>query len=264
MLFRIFGAFTSLLLEQWTDAVIVILIVLASGLLSVAQEYRASTALSALKRRLTLTSKVMRDGTAQSIPSAEIVPGDVVSLSAGNLVPADGTVISSKGFLASEVTLTGESFPVEKEPGVSEASAPPAMRRNCVLSGTSVRSGMATKLAVRTGSATELGDVAQRIAAAEPETEFEKGVRQFGYLLIRVMIILMLFVITINQILGRSAIDSLLFAVALAVGLTPALLPAIVTVTLSRGAHEMAKQGVIVHRLDALEILGSMDNIRRA
>jgi Mg2+-importing ATPase len=259
VLVLIFGAGLSFLLRQWTDATIILVIVLASALLGFSQEYRASTALAELKRRLALTARVQRDGVAHDIRAVEIVPGDTVLLSAGNLIPADGIVLTAKDFLVSEALLTGESMPVEKEPGGVAADTPLARRTNCVFSGTSVRSGIATILAVKTGRDTALGDVARRIAAAEPETEFERGVRQFGYLLIRVMLVMVLFVLTVSQALGRPLIDSLLFAVALAVGMTPELLPAIVTVTLSAGARAMAKQGVIVRRLEALENLGSID-----
>jgi Mg2+-importing ATPase len=259
VLVLIFGAGLSFLLRQLTDATIILVIVLASALLGFSQEYRASAALAELKRRLALTARVLRDSVARDIPAVEIVPGDIVLLSAGNLVPADGVVVTAKDFLVTEALLTGESMPVEKEPCIVAVDTPLAKRTNCVFSGTSVRSGIATVLAVKTGGATALGDVARRIAAAEPETEFERGVRQFGYLLIRVMILMVLFVLTVSHALGRPLIDSLLYAVALAVGMTPELLPAIVTITLSAGARAMAKQGVIVRRLEALENLGSID-----
>ena len=155
--------------------------------------------------------------------------------------------------------MTGESMPVEKRPGVIAADALIGQRTNSAFSGTSVRSGLATMLVVATGSQTALGDVAKLIGAREPETEFSHGVRQFGYLLIKVMIIMVLFVLIASQIVGRPFVESLLFAVALAVGITPELLPAIVTITLAAGARVMAKEGVIVRRLEALENLGSMD-----
>jgi Mg2+-importing ATPase len=185
--------------------------------------------------------------------------GDVIQLSAGNLVPADGVILSATDFLVSEGSLTGESMPVEKKPGIVAADVAISQRTNSVFSGTSVRSGVANILIVATGSQTALGDVAKAIGGAEPETEFARGVRQFGYLLIKVMIVMVLFVLIVSQLMGRPIVESLLFAVALAVGITPELLPAIVTVTLSAGARAMAKEGVIVRRLEALENLGSMD-----
>ena len=259
LLVLIFGAVLSLVLKQWTDAGIIIFIVVASSLLGFYQEYKASTALAALRLRLALTTKVFRDGKAVTIPAMSLVTGDVVQLSAGNLVPADGVILTATDFLVSEGSLTGESMPVEKKPGVIPADAAISQRSNSVFSGTSVRSGIANILIVATGSKTALGDVAKSIGRAETETEFARGVRQFGYLLIKVMIVMVLFVLIVSQLMGRPMVESLLFAVALAVGITPELLPAIVTVTLSAGARAMAKEGVIVRRLEALENLGSMD-----
>ena len=259
LLVLIFGAVLSLVLKQWTDAGIIIFIVVASSLLGFYQEYKASTALAALKLRLALTTKVLRDGKAVTLPASDLVKGDVIQLSAGNLVPADGVILKATDFLVSEGSLTGESMPVEKKPGIVAADAAISQRTNSVFSGTSVRSGIANILIVATGSQTALGDVAKAIGGAEPETEFARGVRQFGYLLIKVMIVMVFFVLIVNQLMGRPLIESLLFSVALAVGITPELLPAIVTVTLSAGARAMAKEGVIVRRLEALENLGSMD-----
>lgn len=254
-----FAAAISLLLQQWVDAAIILAIVLGSSLLSFFQEYRASSAVEELKKRLALTAKVLRDGVEREVPVSMIVPGDVVLLSAGNLIPADGLVLEAADFLVSEASMTGESFPVEKRPGIVAADAPITQRTNSVFLGASVRSGTAKVLAVRTGRATEFGTIAARLKARQPETDFARGVRQFGYLLIRVMIVIVLFVLTVNLLLHRPVMESLLFAVALAVGLSPELLPAIISVTLSAGARAMSKRGVIVRRLDAIENLGSMD-----
>jgi Mg2+-importing ATPase len=186
------------------------------------------------------------------------VPGDVILLSAGNLIPADGLVIEAQDFLVSESSITGESFPVEKRPGIIAADAALAGRTNAVFLGASVRSGKAKVLVVRTGRLTEFGTIAARLRAQPPETDFARGVRQFGYLLVRVMVVIVLFVLTANLLLGRPPVESLLFAAALAVGLSPELLPAIISVTLSAGARAMGKRGVIVRRLEAIENLGSM------
>ena len=155
--------------------------------------------------------------------------------------------------------MTGEAFPVEKRPGIVAQGSPIAARTNAVFLGASVRSGAAKILVVKTGRRTEFGAIAARLRAREPETDFARGVRQFGYLLIRVMVIIVLFVLTANLLLERPVIRDLLFAVALAVGLSPELLPAIISVTLSAGARAMSKRGVIVRRLDAIENFGSMD-----
>ena len=259
VLILLFGAAISLFLGEWLDAGIILVVVLGSTLLGFYQEYRASTAVDELKRRLALTCRVIRDGAENTVPASAIVPGDVVVLSAGNLVPADGVVIEAADFLVNEAGLTGESFPVEKQPGTVPAATPLAKRTNAVCLGASVQSGTAKVLIVETGRRTAFGVIARRLAARPPETEFGRGIRQFGFLLIRVMVVIVLFVLAVNGLLGRPPVESLLFAVALAVGLSPELLPAIVSVTLAAGARAMAKEGVIVRRLDAIENLGSMD-----
>ncbi|MGM9488169.1 magnesium-translocating P-type ATPase [Ideonella sp. YS5] len=259
VLILVFGCAVSAGLRDWLNAAIILVVVLGSCGLGLQQEYRASQAVSQLRKRLALTIKALRDGAVQTVPTSALVPGDIVLLSAGNLVPADGLVLDSRDFLVSEASLTGESFPVEKAPGVLAADTPLARRTNVVYLGTSVRSGTATVLVVHTGERTAFGAVAQRLRVAPPETEFARGIQQFGALLLRVMVVMVLFVLIVNQALGRPWIESMLFAVALAVGLSPELLPAIVSVTLSAGARRMAAQGVIVRHLEAIENLGSMD-----
>jgi Mg2+-importing ATPase len=259
VLILVFGAVISMVLRDWVDASIILAIVLGSTVLGFVQEYRASAAVVALRRRLALTVQVMRDGAVRTVAASAIVPGDVIQLSAGNLVPADGVVLEAKDFLVTESSLTGESFPVEKRPEVVAPDTPLAGRTNCVFLGTSVRSGTAAALVVETGRHTAFGAIAARLRAQAPETEFARGVRQFGYLLVRVMVVMVVFVLAVNHMLDRPVIESLLFAVALAVGISPELLPAIVSVTLSRGARAMARRGVIVRRLEAIENLGSMD-----
>ncbi len=259
VLILVLGAVISLFLRQWADASIILVIVLGSAALGFSQEYRASAAVAALRDRLALDARAVRDGVEQSVQAAAIVPGDVVVLGAGNLVPGDGLLIEAKDFLVSEASLTGESFPVEKRPGTVPVDTPLARRTNCVYQGTSVRSGSARVLIVRTGRDTAYGEIARRIASRPTETEFARGVRDFGHLLLRTMVVMVVFVMLANQLLGRAPLESLLFAVALAVGLTPELLPAIVSVTLSRGARAMAQSGVIVRRLQAIEDLGGID-----
>ena len=259
VLILVFGAIVSLVLSDWVDAAIVIVIVVASSLLGFWQERRAASAVAALRQRLALTVRVQRDDRTQTVPAASIVPGDLVLLSAGNLVPADGVVIDARDFLVVESSLTGESFPVEKRPGVLPADTRQGARTNSVFLGTSVRSGTASVLVTGTGRDTVYGAIATRVEAGESETEFSRGVRRFGYLLLRVMVVMVLFVLTVNLLLHRPVVDSLMFAVALAVGLSPELLPAIVSVTLSNGARAMAARGVIVRRLEAIENLGAID-----
>jgi Mg2+-importing ATPase len=259
VLILVFGALVSMFFHEWADAIIILVIVLGSSILGFSQEYRANSAIAALRNRLALEARAIRDGIEQLVRVTTIVPGDVVVLCAGNLVPGDGLLFEARDFLVSEASLTGESFPVEKRPGIVPVDTPLAQRSNCVFQGTSVRSGTARVLIVRTGRATAYGEIARRITSQPPETEFARGVRHFGQLLMRTMVVMVVFVIVANQLLGRPPLESLLFAVALAVGLTPELLPAIVSITLSRGAREMAARGVIVRRLEAIEDLGSIE-----
>jgi Mg2+-importing ATPase len=259
VLILLFGAGLSFVLKDWTDAIIILLIVAGSTVLGFSQEYRASEAVRRLRARLALRVRVLRDGQVVTLDASKLVPGDVIMLSAGNLVPGDGLILEARDFLVTEAALTGESFPVEKAPGLAPADAPLARRRNAVFLGTSVRSGTAKVLVARTGEMTQLAVIAKDIAATDQETDFERGVRRFGYLLARIMMTIVLFVFTVNMMLHRPMIDSMLFAVALAVGLTPELLPAIVSVTLSAGAQRMARRGVLVRRLTAIENLGAID-----
>jgi len=258
MVILIFAASVSAFVGDWVDAAIVLAIVLGSGALGALQEQRASSAVERLRNRVRVTATVLRDGAPSTAPREEIVPGDVVLLSAGSLVPGDGVVLESRDFFVNESVLTGEAVPVEKLPGRSAAVCPLAERRNCVFLGTSVRSGTARVLIVATGAATEFGAIAGRLSLRPPETDFERGLRNYGYLLYEIMLLLVLIVFAANVFLARPPIEALLFAMALAVGISPELLPAIISVTLSAGARDMASRGVIVRRLHAIENLGSM------
>ena len=187
------------------------------------------------------------------------MPGDVVLLSAGSLVPADGVILEAADFFVSEAVLTGESFPVEKRPGPVAATAGLRDRLNCVFLGTNVRSGTARCLIVATGLRTQFGAIAHRLTLRPPETEFDRGLRRFGQLLTSAMLVMVFLVFIIHVLNGRPPIETLLFSVALAVGLSPELLPAILSVNLARGAQMMARHGVLVRHLTAIENLGSMD-----
>lgn len=256
VLILMFGALVSLALRDTADSLIILIIVCGSACLSFWQEARASRAVAALRSRLALTSRVVRGGAELVVPAAELVPGDLLLLSAGNLVPADGRILEACDFLVTEAALTGESLPVEKRPGIIPPEAPIAARTNAVFTGSSVRSGTARVLVVHTGRNSEFGAIARHLQQAEPVTDFERGVRHFGAMLLRLMFLIVAFVLAINQLLGRPVVESMLFAVALAVGLSPELLPAIVTVTLSAGARHLASSGVIVRRLQSLENFG--------
>jgi len=259
VLILLFGAAVSAMLGEWTEAAIITSIIASSAGLGFWQEARASTAMGRLRGRLALKARVRRGASELSIPASQLVPGDLLLLSAGNLVPADAVVVQARDFLVVQASLTGESLPVEKRPGACPADAPLTARDNAVHLGTSVRSGTATALVTATGADTALSAIAARLIAPRDAGGFEHGVRDFGMLLLRAMLSMVVFVRVVNQWLGRPMVESLLFAVALAVGLSPELLPAIVTVTLARGARDMAGQGVLVRRLEAIENLGSID-----
>lgn len=241
------------------DSLIIMGIVIASVVLSFLQEYSASHVIEDLRSKVQLESVVLRNGIPKNIPSQNIVPGDLVILSAGSLIPADGVILECDDFFVNQSILTGEALPVEKNELPTHAASSIADRLNCVYTGTNVYSGSATVLVVQTGPQTEFGKIAKKLALRPPENEFERGVRHFGYLLTQIMLILTLAVFAVNVIAKKPAIDSLLFSVALAVGITPQLLPAIINITLSKGSRVMAKEGVIVRHLSAIENFGSMD-----
>ena len=259
VLILIFATIVSAFLDQWIDASVVLAVVLGSTMLGFVQEYRASNAVEKLRSKVTIRTSVLRGGIPHLVPSEQVVPGDVVLLSAGSLIPADGIVLKANDFFVNQAVLTGETFPVEKTPGIVPAQSGLAERTNCVFMGTSVRSGTAHALIVRTGKSSVFGQIAERLKLRPPQTEFERGVQNFGYLLTRVMLVMVVCVLAINIVLSKPPIDSLLFALALAVGLAPELLPAIISITLAHGAQQMARHGVIVRRLDSIENFGSMD-----
>jgi Mg2+-importing ATPase len=246
-----------------TNAIIIIVIILMSVTLNFIQTSRSQRALERLRVEVSPTATVMRDGEWQEIPRREIAPGDLIRLSAGDMIPADARLVDSRDLYVQQAALTGESLPVEKEGATSQPDSslselrPDA--RDAVFMGTSVVSGLATARVLATGPATAFGKIADRLAEKAPETEFERGTRQFGLLITRVVIFLVLFVFLVNAALRRDPFESLLFAIALAVGLTPEFLPMITTVTLGQGALRMARRKVIVKHLAAIQNFGSID-----
>ncbi|MEM3884539.1 MAG: magnesium-translocating P-type ATPase [Nitrososphaerota archaeon] len=247
-------------LGEVVNTAIISTIVMFSVVLDFYQESKAERSAEMLKQRVATTATVLRDGVKREVKLAEIVPGDIIFLSAGDIVPADARVISAKDLFVDQSALTGESFPVEKVSLQLKSYSPLITEwSNYLFMGTSVVSGTATAVVVKTGSLTEYGKIAKRLVEREPETEFQKGIRSFGYMIIQVIFLLVMFVFFINAFRMRNVLDSLLFAVALAVGLTPELLPMIISVNLSKGAVAMAKKGVIVKRLTSIQNFGSMD-----
>ncbi|NDC36641.1 MAG: magnesium-translocating P-type ATPase [Proteobacteria bacterium] len=255
----VFASIASVLAGQWLDASIVILILVASVAIGYSREYSAQRAAAGLYAKVMVKSRVIRDGGMVEVPAREVVPGDVLFLSAGSLVPADAVLISATDFFVNEAVLTGESFPVHKTVGKAEPQSPLRERGNCVFAGSNVRSGTAHCLVVHTAKNTYIASIAYQLTVTPPETEFDRGFRRFGYLLVQVMLVIVLTVFAVNMLRHRPPLETLLFSVALAVGLTPELLPAILRINLARGAKLMAAHGVLVKRLNAIENLGSMD-----
>ena len=234
--------------------------VLLSVLLDSAQEYRAEQAAERLKISVALKEQVLRDGREVTIRADQLVPGDVVVLAAGDMVPADGRLLEARDFFVNEGLLTGESYPTEKRVAVEGiVNVDVAQAANAAFMGTSVVSGSAKLLLCKTGNATQLGEISATLRHTPPPAALERGVYEFGILIVRLTVLLVLFVLLVNTFFHRPLLESFLFALALAVGLTPELLPMIVSVTLARGAMRMAKQKVIVKRLAAIHDLGSMD-----
>lgn len=249
----------SSLTGEVVDSAIIFAIILVSAFLSFLQEYSANNAMEELKTHVKSKATVLRDGKEVEIATNQVVPGDILLLSAGSLIAADGLLIESLDLFVNQSILTGESIPQEKTIVTPREESNLSQRNNCIYMGTNVQSGSAKAIVVNTGKNTEFGQIAEHLQQKHPETEFEYGVRHFGYLLSQMMFILTIAVFAINVIFKRPAIDSLLFSVALAVGITPQLLPAIISITLSKGSKSMAKEGVIVKRLSSLENFGSMD-----
>ncbi len=263
VLILLFAGLISGLVGDAVDATIIFSIVLLSIIFDTYQESKANNAAEALKERVATTASVLRDAVTKEVKLSEIVPGDVVNLSAGDIVPADSRLISAKDLNLDQSALTGESFPVEKiaDP-LNVKTTELTDWNNYVFLGTSVISGTGTAVVVKTASLTEYGKIAKQLAARIPETEFERELRRFGALMMQVTIFLVVFVFFINAFFfsaTRGVLQSLLFAVALAVGLTPELLPMILSLNLSNGAVAMSKKGVIVKRLAAIQNFGSMD-----
>jgi P-type Mg2+ transporter len=257
----LFATGLSFFLHDPVNATIILAIVVASGMLGFWQEHSATRAVEKLLAMVQVKATVLRDGTPCDIPVEKIVPGDVVVLNAGDLVPGDCRIVESRDLFVDEATLTGETFPAEKAAGVLAPDTPLPQRTNALWMGTHVVSGTANALVVVTGSQTEFGKVSERLKLRPAETEFERGIRRFGYFLMQVTLLLVMAIFAINLHLGRPVLESVLFSLALAVGLTPQLLPAIISINLARGAKRMARARVIVKRLESIENFGSMNVI---
>lgn len=259
ILILLFAAGLSFFVHDPTDALIILAIVFISGLLSFWQEKGATDAVQKLLAMVQVKAEVVRDGKPTEIKVEEIVPGDVVMLSAGGSIPGDCLILESKDLFIDEAALTGETYPVEKMAGVLPPATSLSRRTNVLFMGTHVVSGNAKVVVVNTGRETEFGKVSERLKLRPPETEFEHGVRSFGYFLVEITLVLVIAIFAINIYFARPVLESFLFSLALAVGLTPQLLPAIISVNLAHGAKRMADEKVIVKRLSSIEDFGSMN-----
>ena len=254
----IIAAIASTILGDKVDAGIIGIIVLLSAVIDLSQTYRSQTAIEQLRKQVAPTATVLRSGQWKEIQRREVVPGDMVRVSAGDLVPADARLLIARDLYVLQAALTGESMPAERE-ATGEPASMQADARNMIFQGTSVVSGTATAEVVQTGARTAFGDIVARLAARPEETAFDRGLRKFSQLLARTVIFLVFFLIVVSVVRHRDALQSLLFAVALAVGLTPEFLPMITSVTLSKGAVAMAHRKVIVKHLSSIQNLGSLD-----
>jgi Mg2+-importing ATPase len=249
----------SFFFHESIDALIISAIILLSSLLGFWQEKRAADAVKSLLSIVKMEATVLRDGVEANVPVEKVVPGDVCLLNAGDIIPGDAAIVDSTDLFVDEAALTGESFPSEKEAGVIAADAVLMKRTNSLFMGTHVVSGSARALIVFTGAETEFGQVSEDLRLPPAETEFEHGVRRFGYLLTKVTLVLVLVIFGMTVFLNRPVIDSFLFALAIAVGIIPELLPAIISINLAVGAMHMARMKVIVKQLASIENLGGMN-----
>ncbi|MFA6701471.1 MAG: magnesium-translocating P-type ATPase [Dysgonamonadaceae bacterium] len=258
-LLLIIAAILSFVLKDTTDATIILIIILISGVLGFWQERGTANAVEQLLKIVQIKCRAIRDGKEIDLPTENIVPGDIILLAAGDIISGDSLIIDSKELFVDEAAFTGESYPVEKNAGKLPFETPLANRTNSLLMGSHVISGKAKAMVTGTARQTEFGKISDRLRLKSPETDFERGIRQFGYLLMEITMILVVLIFAINVFQHKPIIDSFLFSLALAVGLTPQLLPAIIAVNLAAGARNMAKKKVIVKRLSAIENFGSMN-----
>jgi P-type Mg2+ transporter len=250
----------SLYFQQPFNALLVVLMAIISVFLSFFQEYRAGKEAEKLSEMVRATATVIRNGKSREVKIREIVPGDIVDLFAGDMIPADLRIISCKDLFINQASLTGESFPAEKVPGpIQPKGASPSEATNIAFMGTSVVSGTALGLVIKTGLSTQFGEISRKLATMHLETSFDKGIRSFTWLMIRFMLILVIVIFAINAALKGNLIEALMFSLAVAVGLTPEMLPMLVAINLSKGAITMAKKQVIVKRLNSIQNFGAMD-----
>src|SRR5579871_358334 len=250
----------SIMLRDPVGGSIIIAIVLLSVVVNFYVEFQARHAVEDIRKQVATTAAVLRDGRELELPIAALVPGDIVRLNAGDLAPADARLLDAKDMHVRESALTGESLAVDKTANdLPQGQHSIADASNSVFLGTAVQTGMGVAVIVRTGKDTAFGEIAQRLARRPPETEFGRGIRHFGLMITRVIMLLVLFVLLVNIVLHRPLLESFLFSVALAVGMTPEMMPMIITITLAQGARRMARKKVLVKQLSAIEDFGSIE-----
>jgi len=256
LVIAVFSAFTG----NTSSAVIVMLMVFMSVVLNFMQEYKAGRAAEMLKGKLTRLTLVLRAGQKHEVDAREICVGDILELSAGDIIPADCRVISAKDLFANQSSLTGESFPAEKDDKkLDSPSTELTSMSNILFHGTSVVTGSAMAVVLKIGNKTEFGRIAQNLESVEQESEFTKGISDFSVFILKVIILFVIFILVVNSLLKHNFMESLLFSIAIAVGLTPEFLPMIMSVTMAKGSLNMSKKGVIVKKLAAIPSFGSMD-----
>ncbi|MFA6322778.1 MAG: magnesium-translocating P-type ATPase [Candidatus Buchananbacteria bacterium] len=264
LMILILTSIVSLLVGEHTNTIILLIMIVTSAILEFVNTYKSQKAVEKLISKVVTTATVVRDGKKKEIPLKDIVPGDLIFLSAGDVVPADCQVLSSKDFFVNQSSLTGESFPAEKK---AETSEPKKYQdsdfkpdhESLVFMGTSITTGYGTALVIRTGKSTGYGKIAERLEQQESNTDFEKNIRRFSYFIMQITFFMVLFVFLANAFMGRGWLNSFIFSIAIAIGLTPELLPVIISVSLSHGAVLMAKKDVIVKNLPSIQNFGSMN-----
>ena len=248
------------LVGDHTEALIILVMVLVTGSMGFFQEYRSEKALEELRKYVSMTAHVLRDGQAIEINTKYLVPGDIILVAIGDIIPADARLIEAHMLEANESVLTGESNPVQKEAIPLEKENPaPQDQHNTLFMGSTLSAGSGKAIVVLTGKETYFGKSAASLRVPAPQTDFERSIRDFGSMLVKVIIGMTVFIFVVNSFLHQNILQSLLFALAIAVGITPELLPIIITIGLSHGAMRLVKKQVVVKRLESIEDLGNMD-----
>ncbi|WP_440949334.1 magnesium-translocating P-type ATPase [Methanosphaerula subterraneus] len=259
VLILLFAALISIAVGEVTNAAIIISIILISVILDFFQRYRAENAAALLTKKIIARARVQRDEKEEEIPIVDLVPGDLISLTAGDMIPADARLLTARDFFVNESSLTGEPYPVSKSETLLDPDKPLAQAENYVFLGTSVISGTARAIITKTGLFTEYGKIAKTLVERPPETDFEHGLKQFSYLMSKFVFSLVILVFFVNALYKQDILQSLLFSVALAVGMTPELLPMILSLNMTKGAIAMSAKGAIVKHPESIQNFGSMD-----